>query len=259
MHISKPWIPVALVALSVAGACSTTPDRPAAVGPELADLGRAWSGKRGAEPQSASGAKGRTTDAMLRDRAEPEGSRLATLAVGELTLRRDERPELQRMAGTIAALTPERAVALLLDYGRTPLGLAQAIKILTLMPDRTRASILERLRPAELRAVLDHTVVQEPTAEQPSAPAASSAQKPAPATKKPTPDPAKSPSPAPRIDPAQRFVLAGYGQSAWQTLLDTRTGVIYNYRAVDGRMQWVAITHSLLDTVTPPATPIQPR
>src|SRR5690606_16318936 len=43
-----------------------------------------------------------------------------------------------------------------------------------------------------------------------------------------------------------RYQIAGSGDGAWRTVLDTRTGAVYNYRSVDGRPGWWPITTPLV-------------
>lgn len=71
--------------------------------------------------------------------------------------------------------------------------------------------------------------------------------------------PAPLPAPAPRSEPSRglpepggplpvgRYQIAGVGEGAWRTVLDTRTGVVYNYRSVDGSPGWWPITTPLVE------------
>ncbi len=232
--------------LSSLAACST-PAPVTGLGTELAELTKMVATlENQASPKgtpsgdtTASPARGSRTEVQARDatRAQPAPSRFAPLLTSELTIDAHEKTELESTAENIAALDPDRALDLILDYGKTAPALTRAIKILALMKPAKKAAIVKLLRPSEIRAVIDHRVTIAPAA------------KPV-ATTQPTPQsqPAKNASTAPT---SQRFVLAGVGQTAWQTLLDTTSGVVYNYRIVDGRSRWVPITHSLLDRVSP--------
>jgi hypothetical protein len=178
-----------------------------------------------------------TSEAGLRSTTSAQDempSRFVTIEPGRLTITEDEYEGLNPLVQSIAAMKPQRTAELVIDYGRTRSGLIRAIKALHLLDAEQRALVLHELRPAELRAILDSPVTHEPrtTGEGTSG---------TPPSRETSPQ-----SPRESTAPAQRYQIAGAGQSAWQTVLDTATGVVYNYRNIEGQMKWVPITSPLL-------------
>lgn len=174
----------------------------------------------------------------VRPAALPEAiSRFAVVTPGLVRIHPDELEELTVRARSIAALDAGGAAHLILHYGETRSGLVQAVKLLHLMQPSIRGRVLDRLRPAEVRAVLDQQVEIDGAPRGSDEPAE-------------RPEPIREPAPTPAADrrAVGRFVVAGHGQGGWTTVLDTTTGIVYNYREdIDGKSRWVPITHSLLE------------
>jgi hypothetical protein len=63
---------------------------------------------------------------------------------------------------------------------------------------------------------------------------------------RPLPIPVPMPMASDAKIPRGRSQVAGSGQAAWRTVLDTHTGVIQNYRTVGGHNLWMAITTPVL-------------
>jgi hypothetical protein len=105
---------------------------------------------------------------------------------------------------------------------------------------------------ARLRAQLRPNPSSNRPVERPAAVRATRLRSPPPVTPQPRPQPRPRPTPSGREGeaPRGRFQLAGVGKTAWQTVLDTQTGVIFNYRMVAGRAVWIPIT-----TPVPVASP----
>jgi hypothetical protein len=160
---------------------------------------------------------------------------------GLIEVSADERPAVLTLARDLAAFPAARSADIVLEYGKTTTGLARAAKVLALMEPAARNGIIKTLRPAEIRTLLEMQVVDPlaPPLAPPPAPAATGRAADASAN--------QSPPAADRIESTtatatpRRFVLAGNGTDAWKTLLDTATGVVYNYRGET----WVPITRPL--------------
>ena len=183
---------------------------------------------------------GNPTRSLLGSRVEPTvtqaeasaalPSRFSHLESGKITIAEDEYQSLVPLSTSLAALKPDQVMELVVDYGQTRDGLIRALKLIHLMQQSQRTAVIELLRPAELQTVAESPVVHMPGSNQSSTP---------------TLDPANPGVVLGTMDvtpSARRYQIAGTGQTAWQTILDTATGVVYNYRNVDGRPQWVPIT-----------------
>lgn len=168
---------------------------------------------------------------------EESQSRLFSLERGRITISEGEYRSLVPLAVSLANYDPNGVMAIIADWGKSEEGTIRTLKLIHLLQAPQKTEVKALLRPSEIRIIEDSPVVHTPGATVESTPTALSKETAVlPATRDSKP-------------PEGRFQTVGTGQTAWQTVLDTATGTVYNYRNVGGAMVWVAITTPILSAI----------